>query len=212
MNNTDQLRDQLCQQGLSREELQANPLMQLQDWMHLAKSVDIREPDAMVLSTMQDNQPWQRTVLLKQIDQQGLVFFTNYGSRKAQQIETNLQVCALLPWYALQRQVIVHGVIEKVDDTLSESYFQSRSRGSQLGAWASKQSQPLDNRETLMARLEKVQADFEGQSVLPLPPFWGGYRITPTRFEFWQGRQDRLHDRFIYTHNQDNWHIERLYP
>lgn len=210
--HTDELREQLCREGLTRSELLPDPLILLSNWLDLAKQVEIKEPDAMVVSTIEDNQPWQRTVLLKHVDEKGLVFYTNYESRKAKQMASNHNVCVLLPWYALQRQIIVHGRVEKVEDKLSEQYFQSRSRGSQVGAWASCQSQLLESREILEKRVSEINQKHQQDAVLPLPPFWGGYRIVPTRFEFWQGRNDRLHDRFIYSRKESGWDIVRLYP
>jgi pyridoxamine 5'-phosphate oxidase len=158
--------------------------------------------------------PWQRTVLLKYFDRQGFVFFTNYESRKAQQMQHNAQVSIIFPWWGLERQVIIGGSAAKISTADSLKYFLSRPRGSQLGAWCSHQSQVISSRQLLEMQFEKMKEKFTHQEI-PLPPFWGGYRVRPQSFEFWQGRSNRLHDRFLYhlgTEVPGTWHIDRLSP
>ena len=156
----------------------------------------------------------KRSVLMKGFDARGFVFFTNHGSRKARQMARNAAVSALFPWYALHRQVLVEGVVERVDAAESRDYFHSRPRDAQLGAWASRQSEALASRRALESRMARTTARFDGAEV-PLPEFWGGYRIRPHRIEFWQGRTHRLHDRILYTRDAvaaGAWKISRLYP
>ena len=166
----------------------------------------------MTLATVgSDGQPTLRTVLLKLFDHSGFIFFTNYSSRKARQIAENQQVALLFPWIKLARQVAVTGIAEKISAAESARYFSSRPRDSQLGAWISKQSSVLTSRELLMMELDKMKNKFlHGE--IPLPDFWGGYRVRPTSIEFWQGQTSRLHDRFLYTRKDDVWAIERLAP
>lgn len=167
----------------------------------------------MCLATVDDNgQPWQRMVLLKLYDENGFVFFTNYSSRKAQHISINPRVSLLFPWHALGRQVKITGTAEKIPTTESFKYFSTRPRGSQLGAWASPQSEVIKNRAMLDSVLGQIKDKFS-QGEIPLPDFWGGYRITPNSFEFWQARESRLHDRFMYTQQPAGlWQVERLAP
>ena len=167
----------------------------------------------MCLATVSsDGQPWQREVLLKIFDQQGFVFFTNYSSRKAEQIATNPKVSLLFPWHALGRQVKITGEAEKIPAGESLKYFITRPRGSQIGAWASRQSQVIKSRAMLDAMFQEMKQRFL-QGDVPLPSFWGGYRVTPVTIEFWQARDSRLHDRFIYRQDEKaRWFIERLSP
>ena len=151
-----------------------------------------------------------RTVLLKDITSDGLTFFTNYNSRKAGAISTNPKVTLLFPWYPMERQVSVVGTASKISEEESNAYFATRPRGSQIGAWASSQSEILSSRQELEKRFAEIQARFPNE--VPKPPHWGGYLVTPISFEFWQGRYSRLHDRFIYTKNNSNWEITRLNP
>jgi pyridoxamine 5'-phosphate oxidase len=166
----------------------------------------------MTLATVSEQgQPFMRTVLLKYFDRQGFVFFTNYESRKATQIEANHRVSILFTWLPLQRQIHITGTAEKVTTAESLAYFTSRPRGSQLGAWTSPQSSIISSRQILLMQLEEIKNKFlDGE--IPLPSFWGGYRIVPDSFEFWQGCTNRLHDRFLYTHQDDQWQIQRLAP
>jgi len=167
----------------------------------------------MTLSTVSEQgQPFMRTVLLKYFDHKGLVFFTNYESRKARQIEINPKVSILFTWLPLQRQVHITGTAEKVATAESLEYFTSRPRGSQLGAWTSQQSSVISSRQLLLMQFEQIKQKFlDGE--IPLPDFWGGYRVIPSSFEFWQGCTNRLHDRFLYTSQEDqSWQIQRLAP
>lgn len=198
--------------GLTREKLNPNPLFQFEEWFKEASEKE-QIPNSMILATVcQSGNPMLRTVLLKYFDKKGFVFFTNYRSRKADQIEQNPNVAVLFNWVVSERQVSISGVAEKVKKSESLKYFLSRPRGSQLGAWVSHQSSVLPSREFLEMKLEELKLKFSNISI-PLPDFWGGYRIKPDSFEFWQGRSNRLHDRFLYS-NKDGkfWNIERLAP
>lgn len=172
------------------------------------------EPNAMVVATADaDGQPSSRSVLLKGYDGRGFVFYTNYLSRKGQELAANQHIAATFPWYALERQVNVRGDVERVSREESAEYFAVRPHGSQLGAWASEeQSAVVESREVLDARYDVVQRRWPEGTEVPLPDFWGGYRILPRTVEFWQGRGDRMHDRFRYTRDGDGWRIERLAP
>ncbi len=195
-----------------------DPLAQFGRWLKQAAEAGIIEPNAMVLATVSTSAaPSQRNVLLKDFDQNGFVFFTNHGSRKAQQMHENDAICALFAWYALHRQVIIEGKVQRIDDEVSREYFHSRPRQAQLGAWASRQSEPLASRQVLEERMAQVNERFHEREV-PLPEFWGGYRIRAHRIEFWQGSEHRLHDRTLYTRRDESgagdsvWEISRLYP
>ena len=196
--------------GLDLGDLAPNPTDQFLKWLGDAVENEyIVEPNAMVLSTFGDT-PSTRTVLLKDITNDGLTFFTNYNSRKAGAISTNPKVTLLFPWYPMERQVSVVGTASKISEEESNAYFATRPRGSQIGAWASSQSEILSSRQELEKRFAEIQARFPNE--VPKPPHWGGYLVTPISFEFWQGRYSRLHDRFIYTKNNSNWEITRLNP
>ncbi|XGB42035.1 MAG: pyridoxamine 5'-phosphate oxidase [Nodosilinea sp. LVE1205-7] len=207
------LRRNYNQQGLDLDDLDPDPFSQFTVWFEQACQASILEPNALILSTVSPGgQPFQRTVLLKYFDQNGLVFFTNYGSRKAQHLESNNQVSLLFPWYALERQLAIGGIAQRISSAESLKYFLSRPRGSQLGAWVSQQSTIISSRQLLEMQFEKIKEKFLHQEI-PLPDFWGGYRVKPRSFEFWQGRPNRLHDRFLYSRNGDsNWTIARLSP
>ena len=198
---------------LTREMLDADPFRQFGRWFDEACTAGLAEPNAMTLATVgADGQPTLRTVLLKIFDQSGFVFFTNYGSRKARQIAENQRVALLFPWVKLARQVAITGLAETISTAESARYFASRPRDSQLGAWISQQSSVLSSRQLLMNELAKIKARFLSGEV-PLPDFWGGYRVRPATIEFWQGQTSRLHDRFLYTRLDDGaWAIERLAP
>ena len=198
---------------LTREMLDPDPFRQFSQWFDEACAAGLSEPNAMTLATVgPDGQPTLRTVLLKIFDQHGFVFFTNYGSRKARQIAENQRVALLFPWVKLARQVAVTGLAEQISTIESARYFASRPRDSQLGAWISQQSSVLSSRQLLMHELAKIKAKFLNGEV-PLPDFWGGYRVRPTTIEFWQGQTSRLHDRFLYSRQEeDAWTIERLAP
>ena len=198
--------------GLDKEDLNADPIVQFKLWFEDAKKSE-PIPTAMSLSTVNNNgEPTLRTVLLKLFDKKGFVFFTNYKSRKAVHITDNPNVAMLFNWVALERQVSITGVAEKIKTKESIKYFMSRPRGSQLGAWVSDQSSVLSSRGILELKLEEMKRKFSDGEI-PLPDFWGGYRIIPKTFEFWQGRPNRLHDRFIYSKlSNDIWEIDRIAP
>ncbi len=201
------------EQGLSRASLDPDPMRLFEQWYTAAIETALPEPNAMSLCTVDEGgQPYVRTVLLKLFDRQGFVFFTNFESRKARQIDRNPQVAALFPWVALARQVQITGRAERIPTAESLRYFATRPRGSQIGAWSSPQSQVISSRSLLEARVAEMKQRF-AHGEIPLPNFWGGYRIVPSRIEFWQGRESRLHDRFLYTREGDeSWRIERLAP
>ena len=207
------LRKEYANPVLTREMLDPDPYGQFERWFQETCNAGLSEPNAMTLATVgADGQPTLRTVLLKLFDWDGFVFYTNYGSRKAQQIAANSRVALLFPWVKLARQVAITGVAEKVSLAESARYFASRPHESQLGAWISQQSSVLTSRQLLMNELEKIKARFRKGEV-PLPDFWGGYRVRPASIEFWQGQTSRLHDRFLYTRQADaSWTIERLAP
>lgn len=198
--------------GLTFSALSSSPFEQFEHWFGNARDAGILEPNALSLATVDaDGHAALRTVLLKFFDEQGFVFYTNYGSRKAHDLSVNSSAAMLFPWIGLNRQVIIRGDVEKVSEAESLRYFASRPRGSQVGAWVSEQSQAIESREALEQKREQVQARFQTGEVA-LPPFWGGYRLRPNRFEFWQGRPSRLHDRFEYSRDNDGWQIQRLQP
>lgn len=198
--------------GLSREELDGDPFRQFEQWFAQARESGIEEANALTLAAADaSGAPSARTVLLKYFDGNGFVFFTNYASRKARALEANPCAAMLFPWIALNRQVAVEGAVEKVSRAESIRYFMSRPEGSQLGAWVSDQSAVIESREALEAKLERIKARFQ-QGSIPVPEFWGGYRVIPQRLEFWQGRPNRLHDRFEYQWDGETWRINRLQP
>ncbi len=207
-----ELRRDYTQRGLDLPDLDPDPFAQFELWFKQAQEAELLEPNALVLSTVStEGAPYQRTVLLKYFDRDGLVFFTNYSSRKAQHITANPQVSLLFPWYPLERQVAIAGTASKISAAESLRYFSSRPRGSQLGAWVSQQSTIISSRQLLEMQFEKMREKFLNQEI-PLPDFWGGYRVKPTSFEFWQGRSSRLHDRFLYSLKDGDWAIARLSP
>ena len=205
------LRKESRQQGLNRSELDDNPFNQFSLWFSQAIKVGIVEPSGMSLATADENEIGIRTVLLKHFDDKGFVFFTNYGSKKSKQIEVKPQAALLFPWLDLDRQVKVIGNVEKVTTLESIKYFASRPKDSQLGAWASQQSTTISSRSLLVSQFESMKNKFSKGEV-PLPDFWGGYRVIPESIEFWQGRENRLHDRFIYQRSGTGWSISRLSP
>ena len=197
---------------LDKEDLNADPIIQFESWFEDAKKAE-PIPTAMSLATVNNiGEPTVRTVLLKLFDKKGFVFFTNYKSRKEDHITDNHNVAVLFNWFALERQVSITGVAEKIKTKESIKYFMSRPRGSQLGAWVSDQSSVLSSRKILEMKLEEMKSKFTDGEI-PLPDFWGGYRIIPKTFEFWQGRPNRLHDLFLYAKQSDeSWQIDRIAP
>lgn len=213
MSDIANLRKEYSQASLDIDSVDQNPLNQFRKWFDEAREAEVLEPNAFVLSTVDtEGQPFQRTVLMKALDDQGLVFYTNYKSRKARQIAENSRVSVLFPWYALERQVMITGRAEKVSTAESMAYFASRPFGSRLGAWVSQQSKVISSRSILEMKLAEMKQKFKDGKV-PLPDFWGGYRIVADSFEFWQGRQNRLHDRLLFSNeSEDGWQIERMAP
>ncbi len=206
------LRQDYRKEVLNRETLRPAPMDQFQFWFGQAREALLKEPNAMVLATVDaQGQPFTRTVLLKKLDDRGLVFFTNFESRKAAQIAGNSKVSACFLWLDLERQVSVNGTAERISTAESLAYFVSRPLGSRLGAWTSQQSSVIKSRSLLEAKLHEMKQKFADREI-PLPSFWGGYRIIPESWEFWQGRQNRLHDRFLYSKSGDRWQIDRLQP
>ena len=211
--NLNDMRRNYAEQALEAGDLRPSPFDQFDQWMRAAIESQLVEPNAMALATAgPDGQPTLRTVLLKGFDERGLVFYTNYESEKARQIAGNPQVALLFQWLPLERQVTVTGRAEKISTAESLGYFLSRPRESQIGAWASRQSEIISTRSILEGKFAEMKAKFAtGQ--IPLPGFWGGFRVTPSAFEFWQGRSNRLHDRFRYTRiTEAEWKINRLMP
>lgn len=197
---------------LSEGDLQANPVDQLKQWLQAAEEEEFVEPTAMVLATATpDGRPSARVLLLKGLDDAGLVFYTNVESRKGTELLSNPRAAAVFYWDTLARQVRVEGSIERLSAEESFSYFQTRPRMSQLGAWASNQSRVIADRTVLDEALETIRLRYAGEEI-PLPPFWRGFRLVPIEFEFWQGRENRLHDRLCYSRRDHRWVIERLSP
>ena len=198
---------------LREQDLDLSPFRQFENWFQEATDAGLHEPNAMSLATVSaKGAPSLRTVLLKVWDEQGFVFFTNHGSRKAQDIATNPNVALLFYWAPLHRQIRIEGTAQKVSTMESLKYFVTRPRGSQLGAWCSAQSSTISSRSILQAKLDEIKQKFQGGEV-PLPSFWGGFRVVPTRFDFGQAGDDRLHDRFVYEpETTDRWSIQRLAP
>jgi len=197
---------------LSRESLRDDPFDQFTLWMNQAIEAGVQDPTAMSVATVSaEGKPWQRMVLLKGFDAQGFVFYTNLGSRKAQEIEANAQVSLHFPWLQLDRQVIVGGCAELLSTVEVMKYFLSRPKDSQLAAWASKQSSRINSRQALETQFAQIKQKF-AKGEIPLPDFWGGYRVVPAEIEFWQGGESRLHDRFCFKRNDDEWDIARLSP
>ena len=199
--------------ALDRAELKPSPFEQFAIWFAQAIEANVVEPNAMSLATTgNDGRPLVRTVLLKSYDEHGFVFYTNLESRKARQMAENPQASVLFPWLALERQVIVCGQVEKVSFAETAAYFATRPRGSQLGAWVSQQSSIITTRSLLEEKWEEMKRKF-GEGLIPLPSWWGGYRVVPREIEFWQGRASRLHDRFLYSRDAEgSWKIDRLAP
>ena len=207
------LRREYTLAGLKESDLDSNPFRQFDKWFQQALAAGLPEPNAMTLATATlDGKPSARVVLLKGFDEQGFVFFTNYESQKGRELAANPQAALVCYWIELERQVRISGQVSRVSAEESEAYFRSRPLGSQLGAWASQQSEVVGGRKILEDRLEQLTQEYQTKPV-PLPPYWGGYRVAPETIEFWQGRPNRLHDRLRYTlQSSSQWLIERLSP
>jgi pyridoxamine 5'-phosphate oxidase len=208
------MRREYARGGLQREDLNCDPFAQFEIWFMQACEAGLLEPNAMSLATASpEGQPTLRTVLLKQFDHRGFVFFTNLESTKAKQLTVNPQASLLFPWLALERQVIILGAVERISTGEVLKYFVSRPFGSQLAAWSSPQSSVITSRGLLEMKFEEMKRKFS-EGKVPLPSFWGGYRVLPRSFEFWQGRPNRLHDRFLYSREggKNDWKLERLAP
>jgi pyridoxamine 5'-phosphate oxidase len=209
-----QFRREYLKGGLSRSALAGDPVQQFTEWFEQAQKTDIADPTAMIVATVgSDGQPSQRTVLLKYYDGKGFVFFTNFESRKAKEIKDNSKVSLLFVWLELERQVMINGFASKISAVDSAKYFMTRPKESQMAAWVSSQSHTLSSRQILLQKFQEIKTKI-GEGKVPLPSFWGGYRVDPVEVEFWQGRKNRLHDRFLYTRGSDSndWTIERLAP
>jgi pyridoxamine 5'-phosphate oxidase len=198
--------------GLPEPTEDRDPFELFAEWFGVARESNIILPEAMTLATAtSDGRPSARMVLLKGFDSDGFTFFTNYGSRKAIELDSNPHAALVLHWEILQRQVRIEGSVERISSEQSATYFATRPRGSKLGAWASRQSDTVSSRGQLEDDMEATKSKF-GNGEIPLPPFWGGYRLRPQRIEFWQGRVNRLHDRLVFNRKGESWETERLYP
>jgi pyridoxamine 5'-phosphate oxidase len=207
-----QMRREYVSQPFDESEVAGDPVTQFKSWFDEAAQSAQPDVEAMTLSTATpDGRVAARVVLLKGCDDRGFVFFTNYESRKSREMLSNPRVALTFYWHSLHRQVRIEGEVEKVTPEESEEYFQTRPRGSQIGAWASPQSEEIADREWLEQRVNETEARFKDRPI-DCPPFWGGFRVKPERVEFWQGRESRLHDRILYTLLDDKWRISRLAP
>ncbi len=208
------LRKDYSKYQLEENTTPADPFILLKQWIANVLQLQIEEPYSMVIATVNvDNQPSMRVVLLREITNEGLVFYTNYSSQKAQELAANPQVSIHFFWKEVEQQIRLQGTIQKVDTTTSDTYFGQRPRESQIGAWASPQSQKIANREMLQNWVVEYTKKFENQSIVPRPDYWGGYIVKPTKIEFWQGRDNRLHDRIVYQKNESQqWNKYRLAP
>jgi pyridoxamine 5'-phosphate oxidase len=208
------MRERYSRAGLEKSEVHADPIVQFHHWLNDAVAADITEPNAMTLATANaDGHPSARIVLLKGLDERGFCFFTNYSSQKARDLDANPHAAMVFLWKELERQVTVRGSVSRTNAEESDCYFRTRPHGSQIGAWVSEvQSGPIAGRHVLNEREAAYLEKFPPGTRVPLPDFWGGYRLSPTVIEFWQGRPSRLHDRIVYTRAADDWSIQRLSP
>jgi pyridoxamine 5'-phosphate oxidase len=208
------LREEYGRNPLTERNCDSNPILQFERWFREARASDLTEPNAMTVATATpDGRPSARIVLLKEVSDLGFVFYTNYSSRKAAEIETNPFAALTFYWAELARQVRVEGKVRRIPREQSVAYFRSRPKGSQLGAWASHQSEVLPSRDLLDTKWAELQAQYAGEAEIPIPDFWGGYCVVPDVIEFWQGQTNRLHDRLRYRRNgEDGWLMDRLSP
>ena len=213
MDSLNDIRREYTKAGLDRDSLEDDPLVLFERWLKNAIDAKLADPTAMTVATVDGNgQPSQRIVLLKDVSHGGFVFYTNLGSRKAQELKQNSKISLHFPWHMLERQVKICGTARRLSNSQVARYFISRPKSSQLAAWASQQSRPIASRHLLLAQFNQVKEKF-AKGEIPLPDFWGGYRVLPHEIEFWQGGEHRLHDRFLYSKDaRDNWQIERLMP
>jgi pyridoxamine 5'-phosphate oxidase len=210
--DAENLRKEYTRAGMHEADMDPDPVVQFRAWFENVIEADLHEPNAMILATAtRDGRPSARTVLLKGYDERGFVFYTNYEGRKASDLEANPACALLFYWGELERQVRIEGRAVRLSGEESDAYFASRPRGSRLGAWASEQSQPVEDRSILEERVKALEAEYEGREI-PRPPFWGGYRVEPDTIEFWQGRENRLHDRLVYGRIGGGWKMQRLQP
>jgi pyridoxamine 5'-phosphate oxidase len=210
--DAESLRREYTRAGLHEADMDPDPMGQFRTWFEKVIEADLHEPNAMILATAtRDGRPSARTVLLKGYDERGFVFYTNYEGRKASELEANPACALLFYWGELERQVRIEGRAVRLSGEESDAYFASRPRGSRLGAWASEQSRPVENRSILEERVKALEAEYEGREI-PRPAFWGGYRVQPDSIEFWQGRENRLHDRLVYGRIGGGWKMQRLQP
>jgi pyridoxamine 5'-phosphate oxidase len=208
-----EIRKEYTMASLELKTIDKNPIAQFEKWFKEAMQAEVLEPNAMTLSTVTEaGRPTARVVLLKGIEKNKFSFYTNYQSKKGKELEHNPACALTLFWPELERQVRIEGVSERLETAVSEAYFQSRPRGSQVGAWASPQSSIIKDREILEARVKEIEKRFEGKEILPKPHQWGGYAVEPFEIEFWQGRASRLHDRIVYYKNEGEWVMHRLAP
>ncbi|GAB3531817.1 pyridoxamine 5'-phosphate oxidase [Pontibacter brevis] len=211
--NLADIRTNYSRQALSESSVSKNPIDQFQVWLEEAIQSKVEEPTAMVLSTVSAaGRPSARVVLLKDVSAEGLTFFTNYDSRKGQELKERPFAAVTFFWPALERQVRIEGKVVKVAPETSDAYFHSRPKGSQIGAWASPQSKEIESREVIEKEDKKYTEQYAAADLIPRPPHWGGYQLQPDRLEFWQGRPNRLHDRIVYERQEEIWQIKRLAP
>lgn len=211
-NYLNQIRRDFADKPLEEKSVKENPLLQFSTWFEEAVNAQILDPYAMLISTVDETgQPHTRVVYLRNISEEGMIFYTNYNSQKGKNISASNKIALTFFWVELERQIRIEGTVKKVSEELSDKYFAARPRESQLGAWASNQSETIKNRAELEENLKHYTEKFKNSDV-PRPPHWGGYIVEPTKFEFWQGRPSRLHDRLIYAKNNNDWIISRVAP